>query len=251
MNRRLFLLGSALALTDALFLKRAFADVPKPYNWDAMPPVDERKAFVDWMVANRAESADFLGKRWDRFQALVRNKDLWEDRTKRAFMMTPREEFVLKRNLGRAYDHAFLDIGYGVTISGPHAVSRMTSTIDVKRGEKVLEVGTGSGYQSAILANLTDKVWIRSKSSSRLAERTRGVPTTALIKPRIWRVQGRSPSKAVRRLLRMGGSRLPSTRSSSPAASIIFRRHVASAVESRRHHGDTGRPAGRPARCSR
>jgi len=66
---------------------------------------------------------------------------------------------VLARNRARAYDHAFLDIGYGVTISGPHLVGRMTSTIDVKPGERVLEIGTGSGYQSAILSHLTDQVY--------------------------------------------------------------------------------------------
>jgi protein-L-isoaspartate(D-aspartate) O-methyltransferase len=91
-----------------------------------------------------------------------------------AFLMTPREEFTLKRSQGRAYDHAFLDIGFGVTISGPHVVSRMTSSLDVKLGEKVLEIGTGSGYQSAYLANLTDKVW-SIEIIKPLAERTRGV----------------------------------------------------------------------------
>ena len=89
---------------------------------------------------------------------MVRNEDLVNDRNKRAFLLTPREKFVLKQNLPRAYDHAFLDIGYGVTISGPHIVGRMTSNIDPKQGEKVLEIGTGSGYQSAYLSHLTDKV---------------------------------------------------------------------------------------------
>jgi protein-L-isoaspartate(D-aspartate) O-methyltransferase len=50
----------------------------------------------------------------------------------------------------------------------------MTSTIDVKMGDKVLEIGTGSGYQSAYLANLTDKVWT-IEIIKPLAERTRGV----------------------------------------------------------------------------
>ncbi len=51
-------------------------------------------------------------ERFDRFQAMVRNEDLLNDRHKRAFLLTPREKFVLQQNLGRAYDHAFLDIGY-------------------------------------------------------------------------------------------------------------------------------------------
>jgi protein-L-isoaspartate(D-aspartate) O-methyltransferase len=86
----------------------------------------------------------------------------------------PREEFVPKQYLGRTYDHAFLDIGFGVTISGPHVVSRMTSNIDVQLGERVLEIGTGSGYQSGYLANLTDKVYT-IEIIKPLAERTRSI----------------------------------------------------------------------------
>jgi len=111
---------------------------------------------------------------------MVRNEDIIDDRHKRAFLLTPREKFVLQQNLGRAYEHAFLDIGFGVTISGPHIVGRMTSTIDPKKGERVLEVGTGSGYQSAYLSHLTDQVYT-IEIIKPLAERTRGI-YDALIK---------------------------------------------------------------------
>ena len=132
MQRRTFLLGAggALAggaLAGAAMPRFAWANVPKPYSWDIAPPLDNREAYIGWMVANRGEDPRFLSHRWSRYQALVHNKDVLDDRNKRAFLLTPREEFVLQRNLGRAYDHAFLDIGYGVTISGPHVVSRMTS----------------------------------------------------------------------------------------------------------------------------
>jgi protein-L-isoaspartate(D-aspartate) O-methyltransferase len=167
------LITSAAALSEAAFSPFAWA-VPKPYSWEAMPPNANGDAFVKWMVANRGESPHFLGLRFSRYQTLVANRDVLDDRNKRAFLLTPREEFTLKHNQGRAYDHAYLDIGFGVTISGPHVVSRMTSTIDVKFGEKVLEIGTGSGYQSAYLANLTDKVWT-IEIIKPLAERTRGV----------------------------------------------------------------------------
>ncbi len=59
-----------------------------------------------------------------------------------------------------------------MTITGPRVVGRMTSSIDVKMGEKVLEIGTGSGYQSAYLSNLTDKIW-SVEIIKPLAERTR------------------------------------------------------------------------------
>src|SRR5204863_810926 len=117
-----------------------------------------------------------LGQRWDRYQAMVRNKDLWGAATIRAFLLTPREEFAaVNPNIHkRAYEHAFLDIGYGATMSGPHLQARMTNVMDVKRGEKVLEIGTGSGVQSAYIANLTDKAYA-IEIIQPLAQRTRSV----------------------------------------------------------------------------
>ena len=172
LQRRTFLATATAALVSLPHV--GLASVPKPYSWDESPPLTSREAFVAWGQQTRGENPDFLRDRWLRYQALVNNRDLVDDKNKRAFLMTPRENFVLERNLGRTYDSAFLDIGFGVTISGPHLVGRMTSTIDVARGEKVLEVGTGSGYQSAYLSHLTDKVWT-IEIIKPLAERTRGV----------------------------------------------------------------------------
>jgi protein-L-isoaspartate(D-aspartate) O-methyltransferase len=171
LNRRHFLAGTA-ALIASAGAQRALANVPVPYNWDVTPPTDSSQHFIDWMQQNRGEDPTYLTERWKRYQVLVVNKDLKDERNRRAFLMTPREKFVRTPNLPRAYANAFLDIGYGVTISGPHLVGRMTSSIDVQKGEKVLEVGTGSGYQSAYLSNLTDKVW-SIEIIKPLAERTR------------------------------------------------------------------------------
>lgn len=169
--------GAALAagiLPGSFLSGAARANVPEPYSFDLMPPFDKRDTFVAWGVKSRGEDPKFLAERFDRFRILVANKDVWTDADKRAFLMVPREEFVLKQNLGRAYEHAFLDIGFGVTISGPHVVGRMTSSLAIKKGDKVLEIGTGSGYQSAYLANLTDKVWT-IEIIKPLAQRTRSV----------------------------------------------------------------------------
>jgi len=173
-QRRHFLAGAAGLLGSALASRSVLANVPTPFAYDLAPPTDSRENFIKWGVSARGEDPKYLGERFDRFGALVRNEDLWDEHNKRAFLMTPREEFVLKQNLGRAYEHAFLDIGYGVTISGPHIVGRMTNTIDVKRGEKVLEIGTGSGYQSAYLSHLTYNVYT-IEIIKPLAERTRSV----------------------------------------------------------------------------
>jgi protein-L-isoaspartate(D-aspartate) O-methyltransferase len=159
MNRREFLARTAFAAAAGIAASRSYADVPLPYDWNAAPPMDSRAGFIDWMVKNRGEDPRFLGERFDRFQQLISHHDVWEPRNKRAYLLTPREEFVTKQNLDRAYEWHYLDIGFGVTITGPHTVARMTNTIDPQRGEKVLEIGTGSGYQSAYLSNLTDKVW--------------------------------------------------------------------------------------------
>jgi protein-L-isoaspartate(D-aspartate) O-methyltransferase len=172
MKRRDFLALSAGAAAFSILPAAVRANVPVPYDRNAEVPFKDKKSFIDWMVANRGEDPKFLAERFDRFQIMVYNKDVLDDRNKRAFLLTPREEFVLPQNLGRAYDHAFLDIGYGVTISGPHLVGRMTTSIDVQFGESVLEIGTGSGYQSAYLANLTDKVHT-IEIISPLAQRTR------------------------------------------------------------------------------
>ena len=101
-------------------------------DWNAAPPMDSRADFIDWMVKNRGEDPAFLGQRFDRFLQLIGHHDVWDKRNKRAYLMTPREEFVTKPNLGRAYEWHYLDIGYGVTITGPHTVARMTNSIDVQ-----------------------------------------------------------------------------------------------------------------------
>ena len=173
MHRREFLTLSAAVAASGLLPRRALATVPKPYSWDVSPPLESAPGFVRWMAENRGEDPRYLRARFDRFQNMVAHQDLWEARNKRAFLMVPREEFCLPHDKGVIYDVNYHSIGYGVTITGPRVVGRMTSTIDVKRGEKVLEIGTGSGYQSAYLSNLTDKVWT-IEIIKPLAERTRG-----------------------------------------------------------------------------
>ena len=174
MKRRDFLGAAGLSVLAAGWSDPAAALVPVPYDPTATPPMDDRQAYIDWMVANRGENADFLGQRFDRMLQLIAHQDLWNDRNKRAFLMTPREQFVTKANLDRTYQVHYLDIGFGVTITGPHSVARMTNTIDPQMGERVLEIGTGSGYQSAYLSNLTDQVF-SIEIIKPLFERTGGV----------------------------------------------------------------------------
>ena len=174
MNRRELLLGGATLLGAAAIGAPARAAIGRAFDQDLWPPIDGRDAYVAWMKDNRGEDANFLGQRYDRNLKLVSGKDLWEAATTRAYLMTPREEFVTHDNLARAYEGHFLNIGFGVTITGPHSVCRMTNTLEIKRSDKVLEIGTGSGYQSAVLSNLTPNVF-SIEIIPGLAQRTRGV----------------------------------------------------------------------------
>lgn len=77
----------------------------------------------------------------------------------RTIRSVPRHEFVPRNLIGEAYDDRPLDIGYGATISQPYIVAAMTELLEVKKTNRVLEIGTGSGYQSAVLAELAGEVY--------------------------------------------------------------------------------------------
>jgi protein-L-isoaspartate(D-aspartate) O-methyltransferase len=76
-----------------------------------------------------------------------------------AMSAVPRHEFVPKTMRHRAYDDSPLPIGYGQTISQPYIVAEMTRLLHLNKNSKVLEVGTGSGYQAAVLAQFTPHVF--------------------------------------------------------------------------------------------
>jgi protein-L-isoaspartate(D-aspartate) O-methyltransferase len=76
-----------------------------------------------------------------------------------AFRKVPRHLFVLPEREDQAYEDRPLEIGMGQTISQPYIVACMTEALELAGGERVLEVGTGSGYQTAILLELGARVW--------------------------------------------------------------------------------------------
>ncbi|MFW6150000.1 MAG: protein-L-isoaspartate(D-aspartate) O-methyltransferase [Chloroflexota bacterium] len=75
-----------------------------------------------------------------------------------AIARVPREAFVPEEMVNAAYDDRPLDIGYGQTISQPYIVALMVEALQLSGDEKVLEVGTGSGYAAAVLSHLAAKV---------------------------------------------------------------------------------------------
>lgn len=76
-----------------------------------------------------------------------------------AIYRLPREQFVSQAMMHQAYDNNALPIGQGQTISQPYIVAKMTEILGLTRQSKVLEVGTGSGYQTAVLAQLVEHVF--------------------------------------------------------------------------------------------
>jgi len=86
--------------------------------------------------------------------ALLRDRGITDERLLGAMAKVPRHLFVPPPFTNRAYDDSALPIGMMQTISQPYTVAFMTQALGVKPGDKVLEVGTGSGYQAAILAEM-------------------------------------------------------------------------------------------------
>lgn len=89
-----------------------------------------------------------------------------------AMLKVPREEFVPSEFRDSAYQDGPISIGYGQTISQPYTVAFMTNLLELKGDEKVLEIGTGSGYQAAILSHLSEHVYTIERIPE-LAERAR------------------------------------------------------------------------------
>ena len=90
----------------------------------------------------------------------------------RAMRAVPRHEFVPAEETAEAYDDHPLPIGYGQTISQPYIVAYMTEALRLNEHERVLEIGTGSGYQAAVLAKLGVRVFT-IEIIEELAERAR------------------------------------------------------------------------------
>ncbi len=86
------------------------------------------------------------------------SNEIKDKRVLTAMAKVPREQFVTKDRRWLAYEDRPLPIGLGQTISQPFIVALMTQSLDLKGYERVLEIGTGSGYQTAILAELASKV---------------------------------------------------------------------------------------------
>jgi len=92
-------------------------------------------------------------------ESQMRSRDITDEKVLKVMEEIPRHEFVPDNYRERAYADTPLPIGYGQTISQPYIVALMTQLLQVKPSDRVLEVGTGSGYQAAILGKLASEVY--------------------------------------------------------------------------------------------
>ena len=102
---------------------------------------------------------DYARERRRMTDSQIRARGVRDPRVLAAMDKVPRHLFVPGRLRPRAYDDEPLPIGEGQTISQPYIVAYMTEALGLRGGERVLEVGTGSGYQTAVLAEIVREVW--------------------------------------------------------------------------------------------
>jgi len=103
-------------------------------------------------------AADFAAQRVEMVEWQLRRRGIRDERVLNAMATVPRELFVPDRYRRRAYADSALPIGHDQTISQPWIVAAICEALVLKGSERVLEVGTGSGYSAAVLAMLADEV---------------------------------------------------------------------------------------------
>ena len=106
-----------------------------------------RKAMVEIIAARSSDTSDAL------------EREEIDPRVLQAMATVPRHALVPEELRSRAYENRPLPIGHGQTISQPYVVAIMTDLLALQPGDKVLEIGTGSGYQAAVLAELGVRVY--------------------------------------------------------------------------------------------
>ena len=112
-----------------------------------------------WKQGKRPVEGNYQKERLAMVEEQLRRRGISDRKVLEAMRKIPRHLFVLEDYRDSAYEDRPLPIGEGQTISQPYMVAIMTQSLELKGREKVLEIGTGSGYQTAILAELAQKVF--------------------------------------------------------------------------------------------
>lgn len=125
----------------------------------ALPCIVASAVLVGCMSAAQDSESDLRARRHEMVEQQIRQRGVTDPRVLDAMRRVPRERFVPPELLRQAYDDGPLPIGSGQTISQPYIVAYMTEALKVSPSHKVLEVGTGSGYQAAVLSELVREVY--------------------------------------------------------------------------------------------
>jgi protein-L-isoaspartate(D-aspartate) O-methyltransferase len=102
---------------------------------------------------------DFNGERMEMIEKQIKSRGIKNKSTLYSMSRVPRHKFIPTKFIKDAYKDGALPIGFGQTISQPYIVAYMTAILDLKPEDRVLEIGTGSGYQAAVLAEIIDEVF--------------------------------------------------------------------------------------------
>jgi protein-L-isoaspartate(D-aspartate) O-methyltransferase len=105
------------------------------------------------------EKREFAAQRVEMIEKQLRRRGISDAAVLAAMMAVPRHEFVAEELRSHAYDDLPLPIGGGQTISQPYIVAAMTVALRLQPGDRVLEIGTGCGYQAAVLSRLAKEVF--------------------------------------------------------------------------------------------
>jgi protein-L-isoaspartate(D-aspartate) O-methyltransferase len=143
-----------LLLITCLWIVQACQLLPKR---DLIPT--ENPEIASATAPRPAEPDSFRIKREKMVDGQISARGITDEAVLEAMRNVPRHLFVPEDMIPFAYDDRPLPIGYGQTISQPYIVALMTESLQVQPGDKVLEIGTGSGYQAAILAELDADVY--------------------------------------------------------------------------------------------
>jgi protein-L-isoaspartate(D-aspartate) O-methyltransferase len=126
----------------------------------------------------RTPPDDFAALRRRMVERQLRARDVEDERVLQAMERVPRELFLPEAERASAYEDRALPIGHGQTISQPYMVARICEALGLRGGERVLDVGTGSGYQAAVLAELAAEV-VTIERVPELAEEARAALAAA------------------------------------------------------------------------
>jgi len=148
-------MSAALAAVLAAAVATTGGAAPKPNQLRTAPPPRTQ------LQANQSNTANepWASSRHDMVDLQIRDRGIHQPEVLRAMESVPRHLFVPEEHRDQAYSDAPQPIGWGQTISQPYIVALMTELLELGPGDKVLEIGTGSGYHAAVLSRVAGEVY--------------------------------------------------------------------------------------------